>query len=232
MHLEYFYNNDSQEMNRRVPALARDDEPALCAQCQEVSRQAGTSSLDVQKACTEKGEAVRAIYRNMRSILQELSQAVSSGTSIFGGENGQADFSTVCRLVLQIEEQRRHLIACIAELTQARQILFEVVANTNQALHFLRSARLAVSKDVSASYTEAIEHTERAYACLKSSDASVCEVQNFAMTLVERHLSAFMERLRSAADFNHAGAALNRGAIRTLCEELLILIGRAPNITF
>ena len=43
---------------------------------------------------------------------------------------------------------------------------------------------------------------------------------------------AFMERLHTAADFNHRGEALDRGALQTLCNEALIVINRAPNITF
>lgn len=229
---EYLYNNDTQQMQNRVRELAAFDEPALYAECEEVSHLVGTSSLDAKADFVAKKHHVDAIFAKMRLDLQALSQFLAAHADVFRTRDGQADFGSVCRAVTQIEEGRLQLLSCIADLTGARQALFASVANANHALHFLKTAKLCVPKDLQAPYTEAIERTEAAYADLKELDKNICESQSFSMTFVERHLPAFMERLRTAADFNHRGEALDRGAIQTLCTEALIVINRAPNITF
>ena len=232
MHPEYLHNNDTQQMCDRVCKLAISDEPALRAQCQEVSHQTDTSSLAAKADCVAKTNNARAVLKNMAEILKELSQSLTIGADVFRTRDGKEDFSLVCRAVTEIEEERLHLLTCITELTQVRQTIFATVADANRALHFLKTAKLAVPDELRAPYTEVIECAEGAYARLTELDCIIREAQTFYMTFIERHLSVFMERFRSAADFNHAGATLDRGAIRALCNELLILINRAPNIAF
>lgn len=232
MSLEYLYNNDTQQMQDRVRALVARDEPALYAECEEVSRLVDTSSLDAKADFASKTHTVGAVFAQMRVDLQALSRSLAAHADVFRTRDGQADFGSVCRAVTQIEEGRVQLLSCIGDLTQARQALFASVANANLALHFLKTAKLCVPKELHSRYAKTIERTEAAYAALKELDGSICELQNFSMTFVERHLPAFMERLHTAADFNHRGEALDRGAIQTLCTEALIAINRAPNITF
>ena len=229
---EYLYNNDTQQTQDRVRALAASNEPALREECKEVSHFVDTSSLDAKAAFASKAHTVGAIFAQMRADLQALSRSLAAHADVFRTRDGQADFGFVCRSVTQIEEGRLQLLSCIADLTGARQALFASVANANHALHFLKTAKLCVPKDLQSPYIEAIERSEAAYADLKELDKNICELQSFSMTFVERHLPAFMERLRTAADFNHRGEALDRGAIQTLCTEALIVINRAPNITF
>ena len=232
MYPEYLYNNDTQETCRRVQALAAKDEPALRAHCQEVSRQTDTSSLALREECLSKTRVASAVFEAMLKILEELSRSVSKEASVFGVQNGQAIFPTVCRATLQIEEERLRLLSCVAELTQVRRALASGVADANRALHLLSIAKRAVPEALCLHYREDIKTVENAYERLKRSDAAVCEVQNFYMSLIESHLPAFMERLRTAADFNHAGAALDGAVIRALCGEVFILQNRAPNVSF
>lgn len=229
---EYLYNNDTQDIAHHVHKLALSDEPALRAHCQEVSHQTDTSSLCLQEDCVRQSTASGAVLEAMGKCLRELSQALSENTSVFGTQNGRADFSTVCQTVTRIEEERLHLLEHISAQTQMRRALASSVADANRALHFLSIARRAVSVEVHRHYDEAIERVECAYRRFTKADDAIREVQNFYMTVVERHLPAFMERLRIAADFNHAGEALNRSAIRTLCAEFLILQNHAPNVSF
>lgn len=230
MYPEYLYNNDTQDIYRCVQELAQNDEPALRAHCQEVSRQTDTSSRTLQKDCFQKASDAKSVFDAMVSILKELSQSLSSGTDVFGTQNGQAVFAKVCRAVVRVEEERQRLLSLIAELTQLRRVLAASVAQTNQALHFLSLSKRAVPEVLRCHYVEALDLVEKAYARLTGADASLCEVQKFYMTLIESHLPVFMQRLRAAADFNHAGAALDRVAIRTLCGELFVLQNRAPNV--
>ena len=232
MHSEYLYNNDTKEFHNRVQKLALCDEPALRAHCKEVSCLLGTSSLAARVEFNEKMQHVQAIFQTMVTHLRALSQTLSSGGELFGGRDGKADFAAVCRAVTALEGQRAALVGGVAQLSLLRQALFSRVAEANGSLQFLRSARGAVEGEVQVHYTEAIEAAEAAYEDLKTLDVAICEVLEFSMTYVERLMPAFMERLRTAADFNHAGAALNRGAVRTLCNEALIALERAPNITF
>ena len=232
MHPEYLHNNDTQEICRRVQALAANDEPALRAYCREVSRQTDTSSLVAKEECISKARDITAVFEKTAEIFKGFSQSVTVGGGIFDTQNAKADFGTVCQAITKIEQIRQELLSLIAELTQARQALFAAVANTNRALHFLKTAKCAVPSELCAPYNDAIEHTEAAYARLVGTDTAVREVQIFSMMFIERHLPAFMERLRAAADFNHAGAALNKATIRALCTEALIVINRAQNIIF
>lgn len=230
--LEYLPNSDTQQMRDEVCRLAQNDEPALRKECQEVSHRADTSSLDAKAECVQKTDNVNAAFAKIADVLKGLSQSLSGNASVFGTRNGKADFGTVCRAVTAIEEGRRELLFCVAELAKTRQTLFSAVADANRALHFLKTAKQAVAEDLRAPYTEAVTRAEGAYESLKDLDIALCEVQNFSMTFIEKHLPAFMERLRKAADFNHAGEALDSGAIHTLCTEAQIIINRAPNITF
>ncbi len=230
--LEYLFNNDTQQMRNEVCCLAQNDEPTLHRKCQEVSHRVDTSSLDAKGECIAKANGVNATFAKIAKTLQELSRSLESGTDIFATREGKRDFGAVCRAVTAIEDARRELLSRIAKLTQARQKLFLTVADANRALHFLKTAKQTVPEERRAPYARAVEIAETAYALLKKVDAALCELQKFCMTFIERHLPAFMERLRTAADFNHAGASLGGGAIRTLCSEALIVINRAPNIAF
>lgn len=229
---EYLYNNDTRELQDRVRALAASNEPALYAECEEVSRLVDTSSLDAKEEIASKIHTVGAIFTQVRADLQALSCSLSAHADVFRMRDGQVDFGAVCHAVTQIEEGRLKLLSGIADLTRARQALFAFVAEANRSLHFLRIARGSVPKELHSRYAKPIERTEAAYRDLKELDGNIGEVQNFSMTFVERHLPAFMARLHTAADFNHRGEALDRGAIQTLCNEVLIVINRVPNITF
>lgn len=232
MYPEYLHNNDTQEISDRVCELAENDESTLRAQCTEVSYQTDTSSLTAKEECIAKTNDAKVIFAKMAQILNAFSQSLAKDSEVFRTRDGQADFGTICRRVTEIEEERLHLLSCITALTELRQTIFSMVADANRVLHFLKLANRAVSTDLRVHYTEAIARTEDAYSRLTEMDATLREVQDFYMTFIERHLRTFMERLRTAADFNHAGAALDRGAILALCSELRILINRAPNITF
>lgn len=232
MYPEYLYNNDTQDMSRRVQALAAKDEPALRAHCLEVSRQTDTSSLAVQKDCIAKVGAAHAVLANMMRVLKELSQTLASRAGVFHTQNGQADFPVVCRAVTEIEEARGQLLSCVGDLTQARHTLASCVADANRTLHLLSLAVQFVPESARSHYVAATEQTKVAYTLMTGLDGDVREALNSYMTFIERHLPAFMERLRSAADFNHAGAALDPTAIRTLCGELFILAERLQNVSF
>ncbi len=230
MYPEYLFNNDTQDICRRVCEMATSDEPALRAHCLEVSCQADTSSLTAKEECIVKTNNAKAVFINIERILRGLSESLASKADIFRAQNGKGDFPAVCRAVTQMEEERLHLLSCITDLTQTRQTIFSAVANANRALHYLKTAKRAVPTELRAPYNEAVECTEAAYARLIEVDSTVREVQSFSMTFVERHLPTLMERLRAAADFNHAGEMLDAGAIRSLCNEIFILINRAPNV--
>jgi len=230
--LEYLFNSDTNEIISCVSEWAQRDEPALRAQCVEVSRHADTSSLTVQKGCIAKGNATKATLRAMGKILQELSKALSVGQSVFGVQSGKEYFPAACRAIIKIEEERQELLSCISELTKARREIAKEVAKVNSILHDLSIAGRSVGDDVRIHYAQATELTESAYARLTSCDIALGEVQRFCMTLVEGQLSVFARELRTAADLNHAGEALDLHRIRALCNELLILIDRCPNIAF
>ena len=232
MYPEYLYNNDTQDICRRVQELAAKDEPALRAHCLEVSRQTDTSSLALREECLSKTNTARAVFQSMLNILEGLSQSLSKGAGVFGAGNSQAVFPTVCRAVLQMEEERLRLLSCISDLAQGRRMLAASVAEANRTLHFLSVAKRAVPAAMQVRYAENIECIENAYERLTRADAAVCEVQTFYMTLIERHLPVFMEKLRTAADFNHAGAALNGTSVCALCRELSILQNHAPSVVF
>ena len=229
---EYLYNNDTQDICRHVQELATKNEPALRARCQEVSRQTDTSSRALRMECDKKASAAEAVFDAMVSIFKELSGALLSNEGVFGIQNGQAAFTKVCHAIVQAEEERQHLLSAIADLTRLRRELASSTAEANQALHFLSLSKCAVPEEARSPYAEALEVAQKAYACLTSADTSICEVQTFYMSLIERHLLVFVQRLRVAADFNHTGAALNASAIRVLCGELIILQNRTPNVSF
>ena len=232
MYPEYLTNSDTQDICRRVSELAESNELALRKNCLEVSRQTDTSSLAFVQTCKAKIKETNDVFANMMQTLDEMSQSLSNTSHIFETPSRQSDFSLVCRLVVQIEEARRCLLSSVAELTQLRRALASDVANANRVLHFLSHARRAVFEELRAPYAEAVARVECAYERLTKSDFALSEVQKFYMTLIEAQLPAFMERLRSAADFNRAGEALDRAAIRVLCGELLILQNCVPNVSF
>ena len=232
MHFEYLFNNDTQEISQRVSELASSNEPALRAHCQEVSRQTDTSSLAVKEECLSKASDANAILEAMKNISNTLSRSVSQTTGVFGVQNGKEIFPTVCRAIVQIEEERQRLLIAVANLTHLRHKIASCVAETNQVLHFLSLAKGAVPEELRSDYAEAIGRAQTAYERLKNADSALGEAQNFYMTFIEKHLPAFMERLRAAADFNHAGAELDGAQICALCKELLILQNRIPNVVF
>ena len=137
MYPEYLLNNDTQEINNRVREMAAFDEPLLRAHCQEVSRQTDTSSLAVKEECLSKASDANAILEAMKNISNTLSRSVSQITGVFGVQNGKEIFPTVCRAIVQMEEERQRLLTVVASLSQARQKIASCVAQTNQALHFL-----------------------------------------------------------------------------------------------
>ena len=165
-------------------------------------------------------------------LAEELLKNLTGDGGVFGVQNGQAVFPVVCRAVVQIEERRLSLVSCISHLTQARREVTSSVAEANSTLHVLSLAKCAVGEDAKGDYAKMIQHIEMSYALLKALDSAVCEMQTFCMTFVESHLTVFMQRIRAAADFNHTGKTLDCGEIRLLCHELIILVNRAPNITF
>lgn len=232
MYPEYLFNNDTQDMSRRVRELAAKDEPTLRAHCIEVSRQTDTSSLAAKGACVEKANNAKAVLANVEGAIKMLLASFANQGTVFGTQNSRTDFSSVCRAVTEIEEERLHLLSCIRDLTQLRQTVFGAVAEANRALHLLLIAGHSAPEEVRSCYTEITEQTKVAYLRLREADDAIREVSNFYMTFIEQHLPAFMESLRSAADFKGAGASLNKGAIRTICNELLILTTRTPNVSF
>ena len=232
MQIEYLYNNDTQEINLRVCELATSNEPALRQHCQEVSRQTDTSSLCLQKEVERGVESANAVLSAIAKQLENLSQSLLENAGVFCTRDGKSDFVSVCRATVRIEEERLRLMRCITLLTQTRRTLTGEVAKANRALHFLSLAAHAVSQDLRDQYAQMTANTKAAYERLTSLDATLCEAQDFYMSVVERHLPAFMERLRDAADFNHAGERLDRRLIRALCSELILLSNRRPNVSF
>ena len=232
MHSEYLFNNDTQEISNRVCEMASSNEPALRAHCQEVSRQTDTSSLALREECITKSNAARAILQKISVTAEELSKALARDGGVFGVQNGQAVFPAVCRAVVQIEERRLSLVSCISQLTQVRRKVASSVAEANRTLHVLSLAKCAVGEDAKEDYAQMIRYTEVSYERLKAFDFAVCEMQKFCMAFVESHLPVFMQRMRAVGDFNHGGKELDCSEIRLLCHELIILVNRAPNITF
>jgi hypothetical protein len=232
MYPEYLYNNDTQDIVYRVSELATADEPALRAHCQEVSRQRDTSSLSAIEDCGKGVNDTLAVLSIIAKTAEDFSRVLCEGAGVFRTRNGKSDFPTVCQAVTRIEAERLHLLECITSLTQVRRKIASEVAETNRVLHTLSVARRAVPEDVRVHYTKFAEDTKVAYERLTTADAALREVQAFSMATVERHLPVFMERLRTAADFNHAGEALEKGAICALCSELQILLSRVPNVSF
>ncbi len=232
MHPEYFHNNDTEEMTRYVQRLVETDEPALRAHCQEVSRQTDTSYLGLREMCADKVREVHAIIGTMAEGLRKLSQALSQNAGVFRTQDGQADFPVVCSAVTRVEGERKQLLWGILALSQVREELAVGVAQLNRILHFLSIAKHSVPEGVQPYYTKEIDSIETVYERTTRMDAALLEVQMASMTLVESHLSAFMKKLRAVTDFNHAGKALDRAEIRSLCGELLILLERIPNVSF
>ena len=123
MHPEYLYNNDTQDISRRVSELAASNEPALCAHCQEVSRQTDTSSLSLAKDCADRVNDANATLSIIGESLQKLTKSLLQNAGVFRTQNGKKDFSAVCRAVTQIEEARRRLLAQICALSAARSAI-------------------------------------------------------------------------------------------------------------
>lgn len=232
MYPEYLFNNDTQDIRHRVSELAAADEPALRAHCQEVSRQTDTSSLCVGKDCAALVNDACVVLSIIAKEAEALSQVLAGGVGVFRTRDGKAGFPTVCRAVTRIEEERLHLLEFITALTEMRRKIAASVAEANRVLHLLSIAGRAVPLDARIYYADFTERTKVAYERLTKTDVALREVQAFLMTTVERHLPVFMEQLRGSADFNHAGEALDRGAIRALCSELQILLSRVPNVSF
>ena len=232
MHPEYLYNNDTQDIAQRAEELATCNEPALREHCQEVSRQTDTSSLCLQKDCAVQVNAAGGILSIIEEHLRKLSQLLLQNAGVFCTQNAKADFSLVCKTVTALEEERLRLLSLVGELTQSRRVIAQAVAKANQALHLLSLAKCAVGEDVRQFYAEEAERIRISYDRLTELDADIREVQNFYMTFLESHMPAFMKRLREAADFNHAGEALDSSAIRALCGELFILCERVSNVSF
>ena len=232
MQIEYLYNNDTQEINQRVCELATSNEAALRQHCQEVSHQTDTSSLCLQKEVEMGVENANAVLQKISKHLEELSQSLLENAGVFRTRDGKSDFGSVCRTTVRIEEERLQLMRCITALTQMRHTLAGEVAKANRALHFLSLASHAVLQDVRDQYAQMTANTKAAYERLCALDAALCEAQAFYMSVVERHLPAFMEQLRAAADFNHAGEGLDSRLIRSLCSELILLSNRCPNVSF
>ena len=232
MQIEYLYNNDTQEINQRVCELATSNEAALRQHCQEVSRQTDTSSLCLQREVAGGVERANAVLKKISKHLEELSQSLLENAGVFRTRDGKSDFPLVCRATVRIEEERLQLMRCITALTEARRTLAGEVAKANRTLHLLSLASRAVLQDVRDQYNEMTANTKAAYERLCALDVTLCGAQDFYMHMVERHLPAFMEQLRAAADFNHAGEGLDRRVIRALCSELLLLSNRCPNVSF
>ena len=232
MHPEYLYNSDTQDICRRVSELAAVDEPALRAHCQEVSRQTDTSSLSLARDCATRVNDANATLSIIGERAKKLSQALSAAAGVFRTQSGKEHFATVCRTVTSLEEERLHLLSHIAALSELCSAIASSVAEANRALHFLSLAKSAAAEGVRPFYSESTERIQAAYARLTALDGAIREVQAFYMSAVECHLPAFMQRICAAADFNHGGEALDGAAIRSLCSELLILLGRVPSVAF
>lgn len=226
MHPECFYNNDTEEIINRVRELALRDEPALQKYCVEVSCQTDTSSLRLKELYDVRKKEANATLCLFAQALRDLLQSLSSGTEIFRTDNGQAEFSFVCRAVTRMEEARICLMHNIDALSQVRSALIPEVAEANKALHFVTVAQHSVPKELQAPYAEAAKKINTAHGRMTSLDGQVKEVQNAYMTFVERHFPTFFGGMRDAADFNHAGAGLDRAALRALCAQMSLLIER------
>ena len=232
MHPEYFYNSETQDISRRVSELATSNESLLRAHCQEVSHQADTSSLCLQRDCVTGVNDTNSVLSIIGESLDALSQSLAQKSGVFRTRDGKADFPTVCRTVVQIEEARGRLLACIATLSQLRHSIASEVAKVNRALHLLSLAERAVQEDVRGEYTEITARIKTAYARLTAVDVALCEAQTTYMAIVESHLPTFMERLRAAADFNHAGEGLDGAEIRSLCFAASVVLSRLPKVSF
>ena len=79
MYPEYLCNNDTEQIYERVRELAETDEPALRAECQEVSHQADTSSLAVKNDCLAKANNMDASLGKMTDVIKMLSRSLTSG---------------------------------------------------------------------------------------------------------------------------------------------------------
>ena len=232
MHFEYLYNNDTQDISRRVSELAASNEPLLRAHCQEVSRQADTSSLCLQRDCAAGVNDTNAVLAIIGESLGSLSQSLAQKIGVFRTQDGKTDFPVVCRTVVRVEEERGHLLESISSLAQLRRAIASSVAEANRALHLLSLAEGAVPKDLRGEYAQSTACLKAAYVRLTKSDTALREAQIAYMEIVEKHLPVFMQRLRAAADFNHAGEGLDGAAIRTLCFEASVLLSRVPNVSF
>ncbi len=232
MHPEYLYNNDTQDISRRVSELATSNEPLLRTHCQEVSHQADTSSLCLQRDCAAAVNDTNAVLSIIGESLDALSRSLAQKSGVFRTQDGKSSFPTVCRTVVQIEEARGRLLGCISALAKLRGSIASSVAESNRALHLLSLAERAVPTDMQGEYAEITACIREAYARLTALDVALREAQTTYMAIVEQHLPAFMQNLRAAADFNHAGEGLDGAAIRSLCFALSVVLSRLPNVSF
>lgn len=226
MHPEYFWNNDTQDITRRVCELALQDEQALRAHCQEVSRQTDTSCLRLQEECCAKEQEAKATVKAAITILRELAEALSVNAGVFGTRDSRTDFSAICRAVIGIEEARTRLLAEIDALARVRRALAASVADVNRTLHFLSLAKAAVPEEERSFYAEMLQKSRKTYERLLALDVTLREAQNAYMALVELHFSTFLQKVRTAADFAHTGATLQSATLRSLCGEMLLLLER------
>ena len=232
MHPDYFLNHDTQDITRHVGELALQNEPLLRANCQEVSRQTDTSCSRLQEESHAKEQALNATVKSVVEILHRLVQMLSANANVFGTKDSRTDFSAVCQAVVGVEEARVRLIAEIAALSNVRHSLAASVANANRALHYLSFATSSVPKDQRSFYAEAFQKTEMTYQHLLALDTTLQKWQNAYMSLVELHFSTFLQKVRAAADFAHAGAALQSVTLRSLCGEMLLLLERLARSAF
>lgn len=232
MHPEYLYNNDTEEMILRVRSLAQSNESALCQYCVEVSCQTDTSSAHLVKLYAQKNHATQAVLADCAQILRALLQFFAENAGVFRVSNAKADFETVCQTITQFAQGRTDLMLCIDELTQVRKMLFCEVAKANEVLHMLSLACDAVLAEQKSHYADMRQKVTAAHGRMTELDRTLREAQNAYMSLIEHHFPTFMQGIREAADLNHAGKEMNRGALRTLCTEMLFLLDRMQNPVF
>lgn len=232
MNLECLLNIDTQEITRRIGELAVQDEPTLRVNCQEVSHQTDTSCLRLQEEFRAEEQTLKASASSAACILRTLVQALSANAGIFETKNSRADFASVCRAVIEMEELRVRLISRVNALSGVRRALAASVADANRALHFLSVAKASVIEEQRPFYGALFQKTKATYEQLTALDIALKEEQNVYMSLVEQHFSTFLQKARAAADFSHAGAALQNAELRALCGELLLLLERLKGSVF
>ncbi len=232
MHFEYLRNNDTENITRRVRVLAENDESALRRHCREASALTDASLVRLGEEFAAKRETLAQSAYAIGKALRNLMQTLSANAGVFRTQNARTEFPAVCCTVTFIGDEKMRLLQGIDHLAQVRRSLYHSVAETNQALHFVTEAQSAVDDGSRAQYADALQQIRAAYQRLTELDTELQRVQNVYMILLEKQLPAFLERLQVAADFSHAGAMLDRAAVRSLCSELLLGLGRLEGVTF